>query len=230
MTFITQAVTLDHIVSLAPSVVYYSATTRWWTHDPSHVRRHPETKQLCDPRGEPIHEARNVADFFRRARLNARESVYGKHGLTAFIAAHNSNCRVSETDTRPTCLATWKEYNDIIDMQNAVVMPKAVMLNADLTIGGMPEKTVMHDPNPRVMGKDEEEDDDGDEEEDENDEVKDSKILNFSIPLVPKTQIEFEAPIKLKTVQSGPDSIIPIQPTPTLENMLNRSKSNKKPN
>lgn len=229
MTFITQDVTLDHIVSLAPPVVYYSATTRWWTHDPSHVRRHPETKQLCDPRGEPIHEARNVADFFRRARLNARESVYGKHGLTAFIAAHNSNCRVSETDARPTCLATWKEYNDIIDLQNAFVTPKPVMLNADLTIGGLPEKTVWHDPNPRVMEKDEEEEEDEDEDIDE-DEEQNSKVLSFSTPLIPKTQIEFEAPIKLKTVQSGPDSIIPIKPTPTLENMLNRSKGKKKPN
>jgi hypothetical protein len=227
MTFITQAVTLDHVISSAPSVVYYSATTRWWTHDINHVRRHPETKQLCDPRGEPIHEARNVADFFRRVKLNARESVYGKHGLTAFIAAHNSNCRVSETDPRPTCLATWKEYNDILDQQNAVVTPKPTMLNADLTIGGLPEKTVWHDPNPRVMEKDEEE---GEEEEEDEDEEEDSKILNFSTPLVPKPQVEFEAPIKLKTVQSGPDSIIPIKPTPTLENMLNRSKGKKKPN
>lgn len=227
MTYITQDVTLDHVVSLAPAMIYYSATTRWWTHDINHVRRHPETKQLCDPRGEPIHEARNVADFFRRARLNARESVYGKHGLAAFIAAHNSNCRVSATDSRPTCLATWKEYNDILDQQSAVKTPKPIMLNADLTIGGLLEKTVLHDPNPRVMERDdEEEEDEGDEddEEEEND-----KILNFSTPLMPKVPVEFEAPIKLKTVQSGSDSIIPIQPTPTLETMLKRAKSRQKP-
>jgi hypothetical protein len=108
-------------------------------------------------------------------------------------------------------LATWKEYNDILDQQNAVVTPKPTMLNADLTIGGLPEKTVWHDPNPRVMEKDEEE---GEEEEEDEDEEEDSKILNFSTPLV----------------QSGPDSIIPIKPTPTLENMLNRSKGKKKPN
>ena len=40
---------------------------------------------------------------------------YGEHGLDAFVAAHNDNCTVSETDLRSTCLETWDEYNALLN-------------------------------------------------------------------------------------------------------------------
>ena len=53
--------------------------------------------------------------FLQAAEENP--SLYGKHGLAAFMAAHNDNTVVSEQDSRQTCLRTWDEYNDLLDQR-----------------------------------------------------------------------------------------------------------------
>ena len=50
----------------------------------------------------------------------ARPEHYGKHGLAAFMAAHNDNCVVSGQGSRQTCLRTWDEYNDLLDRKEAM--------------------------------------------------------------------------------------------------------------
>ncbi len=166
---IIQAVTFDGVVTRAAKTIFYGAVTCWWTDDPGDLSKHPISGLPCDPRGGVLYQTNNVADFFRRVKLNAREGVYGKHGLDAFMAAHHKNCKVSETDDRPTCYTTWWEYNDIIDRQLAKPVVPALLRTADLStgLGPIPEKTVQHEPNPRVLGGEggEEEDEGGSNEE-----------------------------------------------------------------
>ena len=55
----------------------------------------------------------DVDGFIRAAE--ERPEAYGRHGLLAFLAAHNANCVVSAEDSRSTCLRTWDEYNAVLD-------------------------------------------------------------------------------------------------------------------
>ena len=66
----------------------------------------------CDPHGGVLIMAR-ASDFLTQAEANPGH--YGQHGLAVFMAAHNDNCVVSPTDGRNTCMATWPEYNDLLN-------------------------------------------------------------------------------------------------------------------
>lgn len=57
----------------------------------------------------------DAASFLTRAESHPEH--YGKHGLTAFVAAHNDNCVVSRSDPRNTCLQSWHEYNNLLDAE-----------------------------------------------------------------------------------------------------------------
>ena len=151
---IIKAITLEQIVALAPPMIFYSALTCWWTHDRLHLQRHPVSKLPCDPRGAPLYETKHVMEFFRQARLKAREGVYGKHGLDAFVAAHHLNCLTSEADRRATCFTTWKDYNDLIDRQSVPVRAAPAVNDIDIERDPILEKTVVHVPTERVMGRD----------------------------------------------------------------------------
>lgn len=154
--FITKTLTLEALIALEPKKLWYGANTCWWTHKPEDLCKHPESGLPCDPRGGMLFETQHVKEFFRKAKLSANEGVYGKHGLQAFIAAHNANCQVSEQDERRTCETTWKRYNEQIDEQAKVPVVKPLIRNADLSLGGIPEKTVEHEANMRILDKDDE--------------------------------------------------------------------------
>lgn len=171
MAFITKTVDLDSIIASEPQTIWYSALTCWWTHRRTDLCQHPQSGIPTDPRGAPLlmlQPASHVKDFFRRVRLSARDGVYGKHGLDAFIAAHAANCQVGIDDPRPTSLQTWREYNLLIDSQSVVEAPKQVLRNADLS-DPLVEKTVTHEPHLRILERDgddglDEVDGDGEEE------------------------------------------------------------------
>ena len=114
MVAIVKVTTLEDIRRANPQKVYYSVNTCWWTHRQTDLRQEPTSGLPCDPRGGMVMERDNVEGFLKAAEENAE--AYGRHGLDAFIAAHNDNCVVSPTDLRGTCLRTWDEYNELLDV------------------------------------------------------------------------------------------------------------------
>lgn len=118
-------ITLAQIRAAKPKAIYYGARTCWWTHDPAHLHSRPAPTPPggsppdiaglpCDPAGGVLFETDNVDGFLSSAEENPTR--YGKHGILAFIAAHNSNCRMSTKDARPVAYSTWDAYNLMIDV------------------------------------------------------------------------------------------------------------------
>jgi hypothetical protein len=165
MPLIRKKITLDEIKALKPTLLWVARHTGWWTHRKEDLQKNKEGK-ASDPFGGPVDVISNVKDFLQWVKVKALEGSYGRHGITAFIGAHNDNCRVSATDDRPTCMATWKEYNDVIIAQNAAPKREPKPFDVDTSLGIIPDKTVQHEANPRVMGR---ENSDGPEPGEEND-------------------------------------------------------------
>jgi|SRR5690606_2200160 len=115
MAYIRNKISLAAVKKAEPEIIYFGVNTCWWTHDPRHLCTHPENGLPCDPRGGMLMQSDKPSDFFRHAEANPNH--YGKHGLKAFMAAHHLNCVVSREDARGTCLATWEEYNNLLDEQ-----------------------------------------------------------------------------------------------------------------
>lgn len=112
---ITEKITLAEIRAAKPDMIFYGATTCWWTHDPAHLGRTAVEPGLpCDPRGGVLFQTEDVEGFLRGAEENPDH--YGRHGLRAFVSAHHLNCQRSEEDARPWCMRTWEEYNDALDI------------------------------------------------------------------------------------------------------------------
>ncbi len=111
MPYIIKSITLQEIKDSEPKTIWYSMNTCWWTHRSTDLRTLPNGLP-CDPRGGVLMMAEAEAFIFD---AEANPAHYGKHELTAFIAAHNDNCIVSQNDSRNTCLRSWQEYNDILD-------------------------------------------------------------------------------------------------------------------
>jgi len=245
---IIKAITLEQIIALAPPMIYYSTLTCWWTHDRLHLQRHPVSKLPCDPRGAPLYETKHVMEFFRQARLKAREGVYGKHGLDAFIAAHHLNCLISETNRSSTCFTTWAEYNQIINFQNIIPVVAPGPSEVNLSFAPIPEKVVQHEPNERVMGRDEPEEMDEGDDEDGEDGEDDLEIVEApappapsaapAAPVIPNATEEAKAePLPAATevapvvplaarpseVQAGPDTKVPIETSPSLQSLIDKN-------
>jgi hypothetical protein len=106
---------IEQLLALKPEMIWYSANTCWWTHKEEHLCNHPEAGLPCDPLGGMLFQTNQAEGFLKAAEANAAH--YGKHGIKAFLAAHNDNMVVSETDQRVTCFRTWSEYNDVLDKQ-----------------------------------------------------------------------------------------------------------------
>src|SRR5271170_504758 len=149
MPFIFTNITLAQIEAAEPKTLWVARHTCWWTHRPEDLSKNPEGK-MCDPRGGEVDAISHVKDYLRRMKLNAREGVYGKHGTSAFMAAHHDICKVSERDERSTCMQFWREYTAQIDIQNAAPKPKLLLRDVDLTLGEIPGKQVQHEANPRM--------------------------------------------------------------------------------
>ncbi len=113
MVKIVEKITLAEVRSAKPGMIFYSATTCWWTHDPAHLGKTAGGHGLpCDPRGGVLFQTEDVEGFLRCAEQGPDH--YGKHGLRAFMAAHHLNCLHSEEDPRPWCMRTWDEYNEVL--------------------------------------------------------------------------------------------------------------------
>jgi hypothetical protein len=117
MPVIVERTALRDIRLELPSMIFYGANTPWWTHRASDLCRHPISGLPCDPRGGMLFQTDNVIGFIESAVHNAEH--YGRHGIRAFMAAHNDNCQVSETDSRSTCMDNWGQYNDALDKLDA---------------------------------------------------------------------------------------------------------------
>ena len=99
------------------AIIWYSVNTCWWTHRQTDLREHPSSSLPCDPRGGMLMmtEPGGAQAFLDQAKANPGH--YGRHGLDAFLAAHNDNCLVSDEEPWPTCLRTWEEYNALLDKE-----------------------------------------------------------------------------------------------------------------
>ena len=111
MAHIRKMITLEQVKDANPSIIYYGVKTCWWTHRAQDLRVLPNGLP-CDPRGGVLMQG-DAKGFLANAERQAPH--YGRHGIEAFMAAHNDNCVVSPTDTRPTCLQSWDAYNDLLD-------------------------------------------------------------------------------------------------------------------
>ena len=110
---IRKQITLEEIKAARPETIWYSVATSWWTHRNTDLRSHRDHGLPCDPRGGMLMMGPAGA-FLADAEANPEH--FGPHGLDALMAAHNDNCVVSESDSRNTCLRTWQEYNDLLDL------------------------------------------------------------------------------------------------------------------
>lgn len=111
--FYTGKITIDDVRKAAPSTIYYSAQTCWWTHDPAHLCKCPDSGLPCDPRGGVLFQTNDIETFLQSAEKNNEH--YGVHGIKAFEAAHHLNTVVSSIDGRSTCFQSWDDYNQILD-------------------------------------------------------------------------------------------------------------------
>lgn len=116
MIKIVENITLTDIKATRPDMIFYGATTCWWTHDPSHLGTNAGGLP-CDPRGGVLFQTEDVEGFLRAAEQNPGH--YGRHGLRTFLAAHHLNCQRSEDDSKPWCMRTWDEYNQALDALDA---------------------------------------------------------------------------------------------------------------
>lgn len=127
--YYTGRTTISDVRAAKPKMIYYGANTCWWTHRETDLRRtRPQDFEVGgrrvrgvslprDPRGGMLFQTDNVEAFLRAAETEP--SHYGKHGLRTFMAAHNDNCVVSESDPRATCFRGWDDYNRLIDEAEA---------------------------------------------------------------------------------------------------------------
>ena len=113
MAVIIKATTLEDVRRDKPDTIFFSVNTCWWTHRRQDLRQIQGSGLPCDPRGGMLMETPDPEAFLKAAE--EEPETYGKHGLDAFVAAHNDNCVVSPVDRRNTCLRTWEEYNDLLD-------------------------------------------------------------------------------------------------------------------
>jgi hypothetical protein len=109
--------TLEQIRADKPKTIFYGMNTCWWTHRAEDLGRifsgNKPAPIPCDPRGGVLLQTEDIEGFFTAATLGA--SHYGRHGIAAFVAAHNDNCIRSLEDPSPWCFVNWNEYNDAID-------------------------------------------------------------------------------------------------------------------
>lgn len=118
MPHIREETTLEDVKGDNPETIWYSYRSCWWTHRASDLRTHPSGNGLpCDPRGGVL-LMNDASGFLSAAESNPDH--YGRHGLRAFMAAHNDNCVISAEDSRNTCLNSWDEYNDWIDFKDLI--------------------------------------------------------------------------------------------------------------
>lgn len=112
---------LDEVTEITKrsGMVFYGAITPWWTCERSDLYDTPSSdadlRLPCDPRGGVLFETNRPEDFMKAAVSNPAH--YGKHKLRTFLLAYHGCVLVNTIDRgwRPTCLNTWKDYDELID-------------------------------------------------------------------------------------------------------------------
>lgn len=130
---IFENITLADVRAAKPKKIFYAANTCWWTHDPAHLGRKPDSGLPCDPRGSVLFETEDVEGFLQAAE--AHPEHYGKHGLRAFLAAHHQNACLNG---RPWSAGSWDSYNsalDRLDLQKAA--GEIVLMSDSLSTPGV---------------------------------------------------------------------------------------------
>src|SRR5262249_15436648 len=105
-------ITIADVRDAKPATIYYAANTCWWTHNPAHLGKLPDSGLPCDPRGSVLFQTEegDAERFPTSAEANLNH--YGKHGLRAFMAAHHQNAHLNG---RPWSARRWDSYNAVLD-------------------------------------------------------------------------------------------------------------------
>jgi hypothetical protein len=128
------------IASDPAAMIFYAVHSCWWTHNPKHLGKASPPKGITvngveiephlipvDPRGSVLMQTRegDALTFIENAEKDP--SHYGKHGLSAFMAAHHENCFQALIETqfkrmgrvvlskRNWSMDGWAQYNEAID-------------------------------------------------------------------------------------------------------------------
>jgi hypothetical protein len=143
MPTITESLTMAQLEALKPKTLWVSRVLKWWTHRSESLHKARGGK-LSDPIGGDVYVVSDVKDYLRRAKLSAKEGVYGKHGIAALMAAHSDNC--------DTGFQFWNEYGALIDEQNKR-KPKVVHTAANPGLVSIVKGVVKHEANFRIGRK-----------------------------------------------------------------------------
>lgn len=129
---------LEDIIKAKPEMIYWSASTAWWTHDKNDICYVPPTlpkhlpaedmkkaKELLervsnstyklptDPSGAALFQTDDWKGFIGEAIR--KKEIHGKHKLNAFMAAHHQNCFTvnpdKQTEMIHACFRKWDVYN-----------------------------------------------------------------------------------------------------------------------
>lgn len=92
------------------ALVVFGMHSPWWKVGVPRWRI-PGTSIPCDPRGGMLMQSHGLRNFLNDAKTNP--AYYGRHGLVAFMAAHDRNLCLR--DGRTTCLQSWDQYNELLD-------------------------------------------------------------------------------------------------------------------
>jgi hypothetical protein len=118
--------------------LFHSMSTYWWIIGNSPYIR--KSGQPCGPQGEILLESDDSpAGFLAMAAKN--QKFYGKHGLLALQAAYHGNTIIEETG-QPTSLASWDDYNRLIDESEEMTRAQAAVDDMLLEIS-----KIKRDPN-----------------------------------------------------------------------------------
>ncbi len=113
---VRKKITLEEIMAENPTMIFYAVNSCWWTHRSSDLGSRAGSGLPCCPRGSVLMQSDMPTDFLELAKAGAAH--YGKHGIEAFLAAHNDNC-MHPFEDRPWSASGWDAYNDALDALEA---------------------------------------------------------------------------------------------------------------
>jgi len=85
--------TIEDVKNSKPEMIYYSANTVWWTHDPKDLKKGPIP---LDPFNSPLFQMEKIEDFLDEAAISSQGS-YGEpdNRIRNFMMSHAKNIHLA---------------------------------------------------------------------------------------------------------------------------------------
>ncbi len=81
-------ITFEEIKKAKPKMIYYSANTVFWTHDPADLVPGPVPLDIF---GSPLFQSEDVKGFLNEEAIKLHTHVYGKDPIKTLTACHAQN-------------------------------------------------------------------------------------------------------------------------------------------